>query len=109
MCEGHIAYNVGQAEGFEGEKDVCVLVGGLGGRAGEVSGVDDGVELSQLPVPCTQNLVQLKQHAILQVIQIRNEHYRKHFPEACISSRGAPSSISSGSCNFLCASHMQQG
>eukprot|EP00961_Rhodomonas_salina_P052977 710460-Rhodomonas_salina.1 len=36
MCEGHIAYNVGQAKGFKGEKDVCVLVGGLGGRSGEV-------------------------------------------------------------------------
>eukprot|EP00961_Rhodomonas_salina_P182349 2461630-Rhodomonas_salina.1 len=45
MCEGHIAYNVGQAEGFEGETDVSVLVGGLCGRSGEVCGVDDGVEL----------------------------------------------------------------
>eukprot|EP00961_Rhodomonas_salina_P252150 3408734-Rhodomonas_salina.1 len=45
MCEGHITYNVGQAEGFKGEKDVCVLVGGLCGRSGEVGRVDDGIEL----------------------------------------------------------------
>eukprot|EP00961_Rhodomonas_salina_P175396 2365234-Rhodomonas_salina.1 len=45
MCKGHITYNVGQAKGFEGEKDVGVLVGGLGGRSGEVCRVGDGIEL----------------------------------------------------------------
>eukprot|EP00961_Rhodomonas_salina_P132801 1787697-Rhodomonas_salina.1 len=45
MCKGHIAYNVGQAKGFKGEKDDGVLVGGLSGRLGEVCWVDDGIEL----------------------------------------------------------------
>eukprot|EP00961_Rhodomonas_salina_P269128 3636598-Rhodomonas_salina.1 len=45
MCEGHIAYNVGQAKGFEREEDVSMLVRGLGGRSGEVCRVGDGVEL----------------------------------------------------------------